>query len=261
MLSSPRRSPASDEMTARSAHLPSYRSIPLRPLTGAMPPWPLVLGSDAVTVRPFATNGEFLCSVKAVTAMTVTIAGDPLDAARRPEFLRLLSALGLCLLYHGRYLPSTSAARRVSAGRSVSDALQRVWRRVDPDDRGSRRYGACPWLRAPHLHLLRLPRHEASVGLHQTWARGRERTHAHGGGAPRGSCALRARGECRDTGAPGPRGSEATRALSPRWARAHVPSTIDLTHEAARARGHPAASSQGAYCANEPAIGCIQRFQ
>jgi hypothetical protein len=74
MLSSPRRSPASDEMTARSAHLPSYRSIPLRPLTGAMPPWPLVLGSDAVTVGPFATNGEFLCSVKAVTAMTVTIA-------------------------------------------------------------------------------------------------------------------------------------------------------------------------------------------
>ena len=41
MLSSPRRSPASDEMTARSVHLPSYRSIPLRPLTGAMPPWPL----------------------------------------------------------------------------------------------------------------------------------------------------------------------------------------------------------------------------
>ena len=31
----------------------------------------------------------------------------------------------------------------MSAGRSVSDALQRVWRRVDPDDRGSRRYGAC----------------------------------------------------------------------------------------------------------------------
>ena len=67
MLSSPRRSPASDEMTARSAHLPSYRSISLRPLTGAMPSWPLVLGSDAVTVGPLATNGEFLCSVKAVT--------------------------------------------------------------------------------------------------------------------------------------------------------------------------------------------------
>jgi hypothetical protein len=61
-------------MTARSAHLPSYRSIPLRPLTGAMPPWPLVLGSDAVTVGPLATKGEFRCSVKAVTAMTMTIA-------------------------------------------------------------------------------------------------------------------------------------------------------------------------------------------
>src|SRR3984893_9347707 len=61
-------------MTARSAHLPSYRSIPLRPLTGAMPSWPLVLGSDAVIVGPLATNGEFLCSVKAVTAMTMTIA-------------------------------------------------------------------------------------------------------------------------------------------------------------------------------------------
>jgi hypothetical protein len=53
---------------------PFYRSIPLRPRTGAMPPSPVVLGSDAVTVGPAATNGDFLCSVKAVTAITTTTA-------------------------------------------------------------------------------------------------------------------------------------------------------------------------------------------
>jgi hypothetical protein len=39
-----------------------------------MPPRPSVLGSDAVTVGAVATNGEFLYSVKAVKAMTRTIA-------------------------------------------------------------------------------------------------------------------------------------------------------------------------------------------
>jgi hypothetical protein len=39
-----------------------------------MPPWPLVLGSDAVKVGAVATRGEFLWSVKAVTAITMTIA-------------------------------------------------------------------------------------------------------------------------------------------------------------------------------------------
>jgi hypothetical protein len=37
-----------------------YRSIPLRPLTGAIPPRPSVLGSEAVTEGAVATNGEIL---------------------------------------------------------------------------------------------------------------------------------------------------------------------------------------------------------
>jgi hypothetical protein len=40
-----------------------------------MPLSPVVLGSDAVTLGPAATNGDFLCSVKTVTA-TVPSASD-----------------------------------------------------------------------------------------------------------------------------------------------------------------------------------------
>jgi hypothetical protein len=47
-----------------------YRSIPLRPLTGAISPRPSVLGSEAGYCRAVATNGEFLCSVKADTAIS-----------------------------------------------------------------------------------------------------------------------------------------------------------------------------------------------
>jgi hypothetical protein len=42
---------------------------------GTTPRWPVVLGSDAgVMLGPVATNGEFLCSVKVIRAITTTIA-------------------------------------------------------------------------------------------------------------------------------------------------------------------------------------------
>jgi hypothetical protein len=50
------------------------RSTPLRPRTGNRPPCPLVLGSDGVIWGTAVTRGEFLCSVKAITAITMTIA-------------------------------------------------------------------------------------------------------------------------------------------------------------------------------------------
>jgi hypothetical protein len=39
-----------------------------------MPPWPVVLGSDALILGPVATNGKFLCSVKVITAIMTPIA-------------------------------------------------------------------------------------------------------------------------------------------------------------------------------------------
>jgi hypothetical protein len=47
----------------------STRGRRRQPRTGAIPLSPVVLGSDAVTLGPAATNGDFLCSVKAVTAL------------------------------------------------------------------------------------------------------------------------------------------------------------------------------------------------
>jgi hypothetical protein len=47
----------------------------------------------------------------------------------------------------------------------------RVWRGVDPDERGAGPHGAGSRLRAPHLHLLQLPRHGGPLGLHDMGAR------------------------------------------------------------------------------------------
>jgi hypothetical protein len=49
--------------------LRSTRGRRRQPRTGAIPLSPVVLGSDAVTLGPAATNGDFLCSVKSVTAL------------------------------------------------------------------------------------------------------------------------------------------------------------------------------------------------
>jgi hypothetical protein len=57
-----------------------------------MPPWPLVLGSDAVTLEPAATNGEFLWSVKASTAMTMTIAASRASMAPSPHRVLALAS-------------------------------------------------------------------------------------------------------------------------------------------------------------------------
>ena len=52
-----------------------HRSMSRRPRMGTTPRWPVVLGSDAgVMLGPVATNGEFLCSVKVIKAITTTIA-------------------------------------------------------------------------------------------------------------------------------------------------------------------------------------------
>ena len=52
-----------------------HRSMSRRPRMGTTPRWPVVLGSDAgVMLGPVATNGEFLCSVKVIRAITTTIA-------------------------------------------------------------------------------------------------------------------------------------------------------------------------------------------
>ena len=71
-----------------------HRSMSRRPRMGTTPRWPVVLGSDAgVMLGSVATNGEFLCSVKVIRAITTTIAArtammSPLPHRRRPRRVR-----------------------------------------------------------------------------------------------------------------------------------------------------------------------------
>jgi hypothetical protein len=52
-----------------------HRSMSWRTRMGTTPFWSVVLGSDAgVMLGPVATNGEFLCSVEVIRAITTTIA-------------------------------------------------------------------------------------------------------------------------------------------------------------------------------------------
>ena len=127
------------------------------------------------------------------------------------------------------------ADERGGGGQSATDALYSVWLGVDPDGRGAGPHCAPPRLRAPHVHLLRMPRHRASRGLHQTWARGRQRARACAGRIW-GASVSTARGTGRPSRAPWARGSEATtRALSRgRWSSYARARTFDTVIAAQR---------------------------
>ena len=66
-----------------------HRSMSRRPRMGTTPRWPVVLGSDAgVMLGPVATNGEFLCSVKVIRAITTTIAARTAMMSALPHWRR-----------------------------------------------------------------------------------------------------------------------------------------------------------------------------
>ncbi len=142
----------------------------------------------------------------------------------------------------------TGAENGRGVGQSATDALYSVWLGVDPDGRGAGPHCAPPRLRAPHVHLLRMPRHGASRGLHQTRARERQRAAACRAGSSHAS-SPRSRGAGRPSGHPWARGGKATRALSARvawrrraaYARARTFETVIACQRPPRAVGMPRA--------------------